>query len=338
MATRDSPPHEGGGGGVCSTFGGNLSLPIHRWFRYSAGFSAGWAGDVIRQARGRGEVRVLDPFAGSGTVLVEAQQQGVAAIGVESHPFVARVARVKIDRSVEAQRFQEYASELLKAAADFTADLGRYPSLIRRCYPDATLAGLDRLRRAWQASAREPSSLSEIGWLVLAAILRPCSPVGTANWQYVLPNKTKATSAQPRLAFEAKANQVAVDMAARTGGQDGAQVALIQDDARQLQAVSAGWATLVLTSPPYPNNFDYADATRLEMSFFGQVAGWGDLQDAVRKHLVRSCTQHVATIVGETETILAGEELGAIREEILPVVAALERQHRSTAARRIITR
>ena len=101
---------------------------------------------------------------------------------------------------------------------------------------------------------------------------------------------------------------------------------LVQDDARQLQAVSGGWATLVLTSPPYPNNFDYADATRLEMSFFGQVAGWGDLQDAVRKHLVRSCTQHVSTIVGETERILAGEELGPIREEIVPVVGALERQ------------
>ena len=110
-----------------STFGGNLSLPIHRWFRYSAGFSADWAGDVIRQAQGRGEVRVLDPFAGSGTVLVEAQDKGVAAIGVESHPFVARVARVKIDRSEEAQRFKEYASELLKAAADFRPDLAAIP-------------------------------------------------------------------------------------------------------------------------------------------------------------------------------------------------------------------
>jgi len=257
---------------------------------------------------------------------VEAQEQGVAAIGVESHPFVARVARVKIDRSVEAERFKEYASELLKAAADFKSDLGGYPPLIRRCYPDATLSGLDRLRKSWQASVHEASSLSEIGWLVLTAILRPCSPVGTANWQYVLPNKTKSTSAQPLLAFEAKANQVAEDMAARTGRQDGAKVVLIQDDARQLQAVSAGWATLVLTSPPYPNNFDYADATRLEMSFFGQVAGWGDLQDAVRKHLVRSCTQHVSTIVGDTEEILAGQELGPIREDIVPVVAALERE------------
>lgn len=28
-------------------------------------------------------------------------------------------------------------------------------------------------------------------------------------------------------------------------------------------------ANLVITSPPYPNNYDYADATRLEMMFWG---------------------------------------------------------------------
>ena len=28
---------------------------------------------------------------------------------------------------------------------------------------------------------------------------------------------------------------------------------------------------LVMTSPPYPNNYDYADATRLELAFFGEI-------------------------------------------------------------------
>ena len=30
-----------------STFLDNLSIPIHRWFRYSAGFSADWVREVI---------------------------------------------------------------------------------------------------------------------------------------------------------------------------------------------------------------------------------------------------------------------------------------------------
>ena len=50
----------------------------------------------------------------------------------------------------------------------------------------------------------------------------------------------------------------------------------------------------VITSPPYPNNYDYADATRLEMTFWGEIEGWGDLHQAVRQYLIRSCSQHSA--------------------------------------------
>jgi len=51
-----------------STFSDNLALAVHRWFRYSAGFSAPWVREVIEREKKRGRSRVLDPFAGSGTV------------------------------------------------------------------------------------------------------------------------------------------------------------------------------------------------------------------------------------------------------------------------------
>src|SRR5947209_1210913 len=92
-----------------STFADNMALPVHRWFRYSAGFSALWVGDVIRGAKAKGAARILDPFAGSGTVLVEADCEGIPSIGVESHPFVARVARVKIRGDVDAESLRAYA-------------------------------------------------------------------------------------------------------------------------------------------------------------------------------------------------------------------------------------
>ena len=77
-------------GRLSSTFVDNLKLPIHRWFRYSAGFSALWAGEVIEKEHRNGRLRVLDPFSGSGTVLLEAEQAGVEALGIEAHPFVVR--------------------------------------------------------------------------------------------------------------------------------------------------------------------------------------------------------------------------------------------------------
>lgn len=55
-----------------STFTGNMSLPVHRWYRYSAGFAAEWVESVIEQFNRDRPARVFDPFAGSGTTLLAA--------------------------------------------------------------------------------------------------------------------------------------------------------------------------------------------------------------------------------------------------------------------------
>lgn len=85
-----------------STFVDNMSLPVHRWFRFSAGFSAEWAKVVIRDAARDGAKRVVDPFAGSGTTLLAAEDVGVESAGVEAHPFVFRVAQAKLLRRSSA--------------------------------------------------------------------------------------------------------------------------------------------------------------------------------------------------------------------------------------------
>src|SRR5687768_15415539 len=71
--------------GSCSTFVPNMSLPVHRWFRYSAGFSAEWVERVISEAKLSGQVQVLDPFAGSATTLIAAEGEGIASYGLEAH-------------------------------------------------------------------------------------------------------------------------------------------------------------------------------------------------------------------------------------------------------------
>lgn len=91
-----------------------------------------------------------------------------------------------------------------------------------------------------------------------------------------------------------------------------------------MHGVPDEWASLVVTWPPYPNNFDYADATRLEMTFFGDLTGWSGLQDGVRKHLVRSCTQHVSPLVADTAGMIASPEVAAIYDELKAVCGRLE--------------
>jgi hypothetical protein len=316
--TSDNGP---GTDAASSTFADNLRLPVHRWIRYSAGFSGAWAEYVIRDFARRQETRVLDPFAGSGTTLIAAEDVGVRAYGVESHPFVYRLARAKLARRSSIDEFRALITTIRSLASEKTADLTAYPKLIRACYTDQVLSDLDRLRQAI-IEVGGNSDAGQLAWLALVAILRSCSHAGTAQWQYVLPRKNKKAPAHPFSAFHELTRKMIADMAEPLCSL-APRAMLLPADARSCEGVPDDFATLVLTSPPYPNNYDYADATRLEMSFLQEINGWGDLQSSVRRHLVRSCTQHVPERAASLENVLATPLLDPIRHEITNVCQQL---------------
>lgn len=301
-----------------TTFVDNMKLPVHRWFRFSAGFSAEWAESLIGTL---GVTAVLDPFAGSGTTLLAAERQGVASFGVEAHSFVARVAGAKLQHVADVDAFVEFAKSMRRTAAEQSGEVHQYPELIRKCFEDEALRSLDSLRRAWQRQS-DSSPASQLTWLALVSILRQVSHVGTAPWQYVLPQKRKRAPAEPFTAFEGAVRQMAADMRASRGW-SGPRPNLIAGDARTCRGVPDQSVDAVITSPPYPNNYDYADATRLEMCFMGEIAGWGDLHESVRKHLITSCSQHWSERTLDIGTALARSALEPIRGEVERVCAEL---------------
>jgi len=290
-----------------------MALPVHRWFRYSAGFSAGWAQEVISRFNAK---RVLDPFGGSGTTVLAAQSAGAEGIGVDVHPFVARVAKAKLLWTEDSATLRERSGRVLDAALSLqgSVDPSEAFALTRKVFPDETLRTLLAFRAALSEVAAN-DNIDELLWLALVAILRRCSPVGTAQWQYVLPNKSKARVADPMDAFRQQVEMMATDMDQRRSELPQPPMAqFLETDIRTTTAVDGGWADLVLTSPPYANNFDYADATRLEMTFMGEVSGWGDLKP-LRDKLIKSCSQQMARY--EAEDVLENaDELAPFRKEI----------------------
>lgn len=305
------------------SFVDNMRLPVHRWFRYSAGFSAQWAGEAIREAAASRRLRVLDPFAGSGTVVLEAEQAGAEGLGVEAHPFVARVAKAKLLWRGDPKALRRFGEKVVALAEKDGGTAEGYAALVTKCYPAETLEKLDALKQAW-ARANDASAAAELCWLALVSILRAASPVGTAQWQYILPRKGKAKSVEPLPAFRERLGVLAADMLAWQAKRSEPAGRVLCEDARDCGGVPDGWADLVVTSPPYANNYDYADATRLEMTFLGEISGWGDLQAAVRERLIRSCTQHVASYAVRTAEVLKDPLLGPIAAELTEVCGRLE--------------
>lgn len=307
-----------------ATFADNMSLPIHKWYRYTAGFSASWVNQLIRQEKANGRTRIIDPFAGSGTVLLESEFEGVESFGVEAHPYIYRIAKAKLDWNFPADKFKSEALSLLRKAKTKTITKTEFPKLITSCYPIDIIQKLEALKQTWLETEQE-EKIKNFNWFIITSILRTTSPVGTAQWQYIQPTKTKSKVIDVFVAFEIKVNDMYLDMR-RTQNRFANVIdsKILNEDARSIQSIPDGWGDLVITSPPYANNYDYADATRLEMTFWGDINGWADLQDTVRKHLVRACTQHVSKLADEVESIIESPLLKPIQSELRVVYETLK--------------
>ena len=299
-----------------------MSLPVHRWFRYSAGFAATWVKEVLADWGIKPGHVVLDPFVGSGTVPVVCDTIGVNSIGVEAHPVVARICKAKLLWTSNPDLVGHFAAEVLEHAQDREPDVSSYPQLIHRSFDTEALAALDSLKSAW-SSLRDSSPESELIWLALTSILRPTSKAGTAQWQYILPNKTKKKVIHPLLAFQQQIEIIKSDLRWMQTRAKRSHAEIIAGDARTLADSMPQKVDAVITSPPYANNYDYADALRFEMTFWGDVTGWGDLHDTVRKYLIVSSSQHSSRERLKASDLLEVDAVEAIRDELGAVIEQL---------------
>jgi hypothetical protein len=305
-----------------TTFIDNMKLPVHRWFRYSAGFSAEWVKETIRQyAKDRS--LILDPFAGSGTTLVAANEMRFPSIGFEKQYFVNRVAQIKLRYIFNIDHTRKLYNEIIHSYVSKDFNFDEQPKLLKDCYTPENLGILIAMRDKYNEIA-DNSFESEILWLAITAILRPTSHAGTAQWQYIQPNKKKKNAVDPRIAISQKFSEIVRDIQLFNEKNITAQAEIFNHDARELLQAYKNAFDILITSPPYPNNYDYADATRFEMIFWNEIDGWGDLQRKVRNGLIRSCSQHSAAEKLNLDTILHDPLLAPICGEITSVCKKLE--------------
>lgn len=297
-----------------STFEDNMKLPIHRWYRYTAGFSAAWVAKIIEEEKKNNRTHIIDPFVGSGTVAVESTKHDVFAYGLEANPYVYRIASAKLQWNVlSVSHIQQISKELLERAKSIDNEVTNYPPLILKCYPETTLKKLNALKTA--CLMMDEGNDKNFMWFVITSILRSTSPVGTAQWQYIQPNKSKANVLEPFDAFLRKISDICFDINRSNVSDSCHNSIILPQDARKDVDIPDNWCDLVITSPPYANNYNYADAMRLEMSFWGELDGYNGLK-GVSTNLVRACTQHVSRLKNEIPQFIESPLLAPIKDEL----------------------
>jgi DNA modification methylase len=285
--------------------------PVHEWYRFVLSFPP----HLVRQYLHRFEVddrqRVLDPFCGTGTVVVEAKKLGIPCAGVEANPMALFAGQVKVEWALNPDSLIEHAERVAGAALSTLARGGIEDeppghgepvdtTRLRRLPEDAaslllagsisplplhkTLVLLDCLKQ----HADERFSSHER--LALARAL--VSSIGNLHFGPevgVGPAKVDAPVVEPWLAG---VRTMAADLREIQKGSD-TPARVHQADARRLGDVLEPCSVdAVITSPPYPNEKDYTRATRLETVLLGFITNKEDLR-ALKRGLVRSNTRGV---------------------------------------------
>lgn len=205
--------------------------------------------------------RVLDPFCGSGTVLVEARRQRRVALGSDLNPLAVRLAELKT-RTVGAA-----ARASLVAAAEAAARVSderrkaragpsrRYPPEDLEAFDRHVLLALDGLRVGVEQT-RDPADRATLE-LVLSSLLTKLSR-RAGDSASVVGEARSLSQRMPARLFVSRAGELAraLERAAELFG-DAPEARVATADARALAWLDDASVELVVTSPPYPGVYDY---------------------------------------------------------------------------------
>lgn len=259
----------------------DLNKPFQRWYRYKEGFSVELVEQLIKEYSKNKEGIILDPFSGSGSTLLAANDMGYSGIGFEVNPFSFFLSKCKLEQYTKEniELFKKKYEEILQNAENidteyslpklsisekvFETEIEKYymtiGTLIDNCNANVKIVNLLKL-----------------GWL---ACLEPlCNYRKAGNGlkikKYVKPRTITIDDAKVLLLEEYQ--NIYIDLLkSKTQG----NVTLFNESclnmANQLQP---GSIEGIIFSPPYANCFDYTEIYKLELWFGKFVSEYSDLK------------------------------------------------------------
>jgi hypothetical protein len=265
-------------------------------------------------------VRLLDPFCGTGTSLVECKKRGIESVGIEANPMACFASRVKLDWSIDPIALYAHAESISKSAI---SELRNEPSPLRTLPAEATALLLE--------NSISPIPLHKT--LVLLDCLDAANDNGFVSHERLALAKC-LVSGIGNLAFgpevglgEIKRDAAVMDMwlnEVKTMSEDlkelepmrSCESEVIYGDSRfPLTVLPPNSIDVVITSPPYPNEKDYTRTTRLESVLLGFVRNKQDLR-GLKQYLVRSNTRNVYKSDRDDLFVLENDDIQDIAEAI----------------------
>jgi len=289
---------------------------FHDWYRFVLSFPAHIVRDyLVNHFQLKPGAKVLDPFCGTGTTLVEARLLGYEAFGVEANPMAHFASTLKATASARPSALQKWAEQV---GADASQRIARARTLrtlrpeaddllLADCIGPVPLHKTLVLREAIEKAT--PESLRPYGLLALAK-----TAVETASNLHFGPEvgvRGRKLDAPVVEAWLRNVNQMAGHLRL-TKSNTLLPATVLRADAREIASlIPAATIDAVFTSPPYPNEKDYTRTTRLESVLLGFLNSKVDLRE-LKQSLIRSNTRNVYKADDDCSLVASNERINKI--------------------------
>ena len=277
----------------------------HNWYRFVLSFPPHLVREYLLRFGIEKEQRVLDPFCGTGTTLVECSKLGIASVGMEAAPMAHFASRTKTDWTLNAEELITSARDIAQQTCHRiakTADVSNnnnhrqlltLPQETVRLLLTNSISPLPLHKTLLLLDTLEQrASESCISHLKLALAKALVTRIGNLRFGPevgVGPIKTDADVVGAWLdCICSMAEDLRLLKSLPPTSCD-----VYSADAREAARVLPPQSVhAVITSPPYPNEKDYTRTTRLESVLLGFIKDKAELQ-ALKRSLLRSNTRNV---------------------------------------------
>lgn len=250
---------------------GNKDVPFLRIYRYKEAFAYRFVKDFFSRFEVDSSDYVFDPFSGLGTTLFTAMVSGIPSLGIDRLPIAYFISKtLPLFLFLREGEVRTVWTSLSPKVEEYDpAEVAMDVPIMQTAFSEENLLLLRKLKSAIDELV---SPYNEIFLLLFFSILEECS-FTSKDGQFLRIKKDKRV-ANPIEAMDRKVAQVEQDVrrmryfAPDLDVSDWIMPDVYFGDTRRLSGIQfKRKPTVVITSPPYANRYDYTRTYSLELCF-----------------------------------------------------------------------
>jgi len=266
----------------------NQSSPIHDWYRFTAGFSYKLIDKIIAEESLSSRDRIYESFAGCGTTLVSAQKRGISAVGNEGQELLFDIIKSKLNWNIPSEKVMTILKDI-NAQLNNKHKYTGYHKLLESLYKENDLSQLYFIRDYITNMGLEEEVYLFLK-LGLTQSLHKVSihPIAAP---YISRSKTLFNKLSAFEMFEKTIFKMLNDLEQQENLIKTSEIFLHDSRKKNIEILDNS-CSICITSPPYLNNLDYGEVSKVCSHFYGITDSWGEITEKVRKKLVTGSTTH----------------------------------------------